>query len=56
MDERICYLQKKGIFFNTTTDHAKRKIKPLRLHFMVYWIGLEEEIPKYDNKIAIGKF
>jgi hypothetical protein len=36
LDERICYLQTKGRCFHTTTDQAKRKMKPLRLHFMVY--------------------
>lgn len=54
VDERICYLQMKGRCFNTTTDQAKRKMKPLRLHFMVYWIGLNEKMPKHDNKIVIN--
>jgi hypothetical protein len=53
VDERMCYLQTKGRCFKTATDRAKRKMKPLRLHFMVYWIGLNEKMTKHDSKIVI---
>jgi hypothetical protein len=53
VDEHICYLRTKGRCFNTKTDEAKKKVKLLRLHFMVYWIGLKEKMTKHDNKIVI---
>jgi hypothetical protein len=31
----------------------REKVKLLRLHFMVYWIGLNEKMTKHDNKIVI---